>query len=611
MISRVASGMASREAAAKKMSSSHSCPVIRFCAVVIGMTTKSSWSYPLAENPLPCSTPRTLNGTWFTLMVLPIGSSSSKRFVATVWPSTQTAELWSMSSWVNSAPRARSHLRISKYSGLTPRYCVPQFRFPYTTWMRPSTLGEALLIPGTCSRTARPSPIIKVLVPRVPMRTPLRARLPASSQIRLSPTLWSWSSTRLDPALPTPTTQMNAATPMMIPSIVSTLRMRLRPSAFSASRMMVLKYISLSFLGWPSRSPDFAKGSDHRMTRSPDPSLIPQRLNRVQARRFLRGIKAKENSNCNGHSRGSGDCPGRDQNRPAGRDRQHQRSDQSHKNSYRASDQAHHHGFGQELQLHIGLRGADSQPHADLARAFRNRNQHDVHDAQPADCQRDPGNRGQQQRHHLAGFRSQVGHVGQVAHREVVGLIGANAMPVAQQGLNLLLRGIAGGARLGRGHDKAQPRLSGDLLLQRGEGNDDDVILIVCHRRRLSFGLQYAGNCKGKSADADGLADRVGECEQVFAHSLADDGDVGCHGYVFVGKAGAAGEAPRPDLEILRRAADNARAPVVAFVNHLGRALRATGRGHHIGTFFQNRQDVGAHQRFGSAPSQVKAADAH
>ena len=63
---------------------------------------------------------------------------------------------------------------------------------------------------------------------------------------------------------------------------------------------------------------------------------------------------------------------------------------------------------------------ADGKPQADLARAFGDRDEHDVHDADAADDQRHRRDRAQQNRHHLRRRLLGGEHLGQVADREVV-----------------------------------------------------------------------------------------------------------------------------------------------------------------------------------------------
>ena len=82
---------------------------------------------------------------------------------------------------------------------------------------------------------------------------------------------------------------------------------------------------------------------------------------------------------------------------------------------------------------------ADRHAQPDLARALGDRHQHDVHDADAADQQRDRGDRREQQRHDAARLLLRLQHLGQVAQREVVVLPRLQAVALAQQAADLLL----------------------------------------------------------------------------------------------------------------------------------------------------------------------------
>src|ERR1019366_707158 len=102
------------------------------------------------------------------------------------------------------------------------------------------------LRPGISAKMARASSTVRLFVSRVPNRTPLVDRLPASIQIMLSPSFWSCSSTLADPALPTPTTQMNAAIPTTRLRMVRTVLIRLRRNDFIASLQIEWAYINMT-----------------------------------------------------------------------------------------------------------------------------------------------------------------------------------------------------------------------------------------------------------------------------------------------------------------------------------------------------------------------------
>ena len=60
------------------------------------------------------------------------------------------------------------------------------------------------------------------------------------------------------------------------------------------------------------------------------------------------------------------------------------------------ADQAHQHRLGDELRQDIALARPDRLAHADLARALGDADEHDVHDADATDQQRDRGNHEQE-----------------------------------------------------------------------------------------------------------------------------------------------------------------------------------------------------------------------
>ena len=65
---------------------------------------------------------------------------------------------------------------------------------------------------------------VRVATAPEPSRTPLLLMLPGRTMIRLLPMLWIWSCMRAVAPAPTPTIAITAATPMMMPSMVSAER---------------------------------------------------------------------------------------------------------------------------------------------------------------------------------------------------------------------------------------------------------------------------------------------------------------------------------------------------------------------------------------------------
>ena len=83
----------------------------------------------------------TRKGTPLTRTCLPVGSSSPKRFWATVCPSRQTFCTVSTSASVSSRPLATLQSRMLRKSGVVPRSSVLQFMFPATSWAAPRCSG--------------------------------------------------------------------------------------------------------------------------------------------------------------------------------------------------------------------------------------------------------------------------------------------------------------------------------------------------------------------------------------------------------------------------------------------------------------------------------------
>ncbi len=89
-------------------------------------------------------------------------------------------------------------------------------------------------MPGTSRRIASASSIFKVPAPPQPVRIPLEVVLPEKIRITFCPRLAIWASTCAFAPLPMPTIAMTAATPMMMPSAVSTERILFRRRARNA-----------------------------------------------------------------------------------------------------------------------------------------------------------------------------------------------------------------------------------------------------------------------------------------------------------------------------------------------------------------------------------------
>src|SRR6202011_3899692 len=90
------------------------------------------------------------------------------------------------------------------------------------------------MMPGTSRRIASASSIFNVPAPPQPVRMPLDVVLPEKIRITFCPRLAICASTWALAPLPIPTIAMTAATPMMMPSAVSTERILFRRNARNA-----------------------------------------------------------------------------------------------------------------------------------------------------------------------------------------------------------------------------------------------------------------------------------------------------------------------------------------------------------------------------------------
>src|SRR6186997_3093984 len=122
---------------------------------------------------------------------------------------------------------------------------------PATTWPRVLTPGAMYCTPGT-SRMASASSGVSELALPWPMRTPPCWKLPALTMIMLVPA--DWICVSIDDCAPVPsaTIVITADTPMIMPSMVSAVRILLRASALKATRNTINKDMPIAFCLQPS-----------------------------------------------------------------------------------------------------------------------------------------------------------------------------------------------------------------------------------------------------------------------------------------------------------------------------------------------------------------------
>ena len=123
---------------------------------------------------------------------------------------------------------------------------------------------------------------------------------------------------------------------------------------------------------------------------------------------------------------------------------------------------------------------ADRFAQADLAGALGDRHQHDVHDANPADQQRDGGNSTQEDGQHVGDGAGRVEKILLGQDGEIVGADGS-AVTGAQDVANLLagLRHGLGAGGLHHQHVYPVARAAADQAhLCGGQRDDGDIILV-------------------------------------------------------------------------------------------------------------------------------------
>jgi hypothetical protein len=113
-ISDCAAGMSPGENVLTRIWPSLTFPLSRFCAVVYGIRTTSSWSVPVALWPFGASTALTVNGTWPIWICAPTASTPGKRLFATVAPRSAILRAAFTSVSSNRSPEVAAQSRMVK-----------------------------------------------------------------------------------------------------------------------------------------------------------------------------------------------------------------------------------------------------------------------------------------------------------------------------------------------------------------------------------------------------------------------------------------------------------------------------------------------------------------
>ena len=144
-----------------------------------------------------------------------------------------------------------------------------------------------------------------------------------------------------------------------------------------------------------------------------------------------------------------------------------------------AADRAQRDRFDQELQEDVASMRADGHAHADLARAFGHAHEHDVHDADAPDDERNAGDRAEQAGHDFGCGGRGFGDFLLVADGEVVVATGPDVVTLAEKRSDLLLRWLESASAMATWtlmeRNVVPPS---DAFHRAGVRDDDNVVLV-------------------------------------------------------------------------------------------------------------------------------------
>src|SRR5437867_1353009 len=168
-------------------------------------------------------------------------------------------------------------------------------------------------------------------------------------------------------------------------------------------------------------------------------SLVTQRLDGVQPGRLPRRIKAEEDAHRPGKAKGNENRFWLDQEVPLGEVGNAVRPGQAKADPDQPSDEGQAEGFDQELAQHVSAAGPHCHPQPNLPSSLRHGNQHDVHDPDASDEERDRGDGGQEHGQNPRRLFLGLQDFREVAQPEVVGVRRLEAMALTKEGSDLLL----------------------------------------------------------------------------------------------------------------------------------------------------------------------------
>src|SRR5215510_8602652 len=235
--------------------------------------------------------------------------------------------------------------------------------------------------------------------------------------------------------------------------------------------------------------------------------------------------------------------------------------------------------------------GPDRHADTDFSRAFRDRDEQDVHDADAADKQRDGSNREQHNRERLTGSLLNLSDIDLCFHSEVVALFGLQTMPGPQylpdlfDGLWQILCTVS---RCEHRADRAKEQGPEDFAFGGTERNEYDIVLIRA-LGGLPFGSQHADHTERHVLDPNLRPDRfLPWIKQIVDDGLAEQRHTSRAVHVTLRKWPATRKRLVTDREITWRNAVDRRVPVPISVHNLHDfALGPTGVGQEWNPFLQ------------------------
>lgn len=184
------------------------------------------------------------------------------------------------------------------------------------------------------------------------------------------------------------------------------------------------------------------------------------------------------------------------------------------------AEETENEGFKEELEEDVHIGGADSFADADFVSTFGDGDEHDVHDSDAANDERDAGDEGEHTRDDLKQGTSGVGNGVAVRDGEI-GVAGFGLSESVGDFLGGGFKGVGGG-------DFDVDLLDLEIVVDFGEavdGNEDGVVEVnVVEINGIINGGENASDKEFVATECEGFADRLGAAKEFEGKLMADDG---------------------------------------------------------------------------------------